>query len=314
MTQSTKQKKKKWQVDMISYKIVMPDADAPPMSMPKIVIEGARKFKDISYSNAHPANLLDIYLPETGIGPFPTIIFIHGGAFNGGEKDDMQVAIVIDALNRGYAVVSVEQRLIPVGGIFPYPIFDFKAAIRFLRANAAAYMLDETRFVTAGTSAGGYHAVMAAATHGIAAFEELAMGNSDVSSGVAAALGFFGVYDLVMQSEFSHELGPFPGATEVWDFAAAFLGVDPREHRELAAFADPTSYITAGMVPTLIQAGGADEVVPTAASIVIAEKIAAVCGEERVQLDILEGATHGDERFNAPENQEKIFAFLDRVL
>ena len=299
---------------MVSYKIVMPGEDAPPMTMPTIVVEGARKFKDIAYSDAHPANMLDIYLPETGIGPFPTIIFIHGGAFNGGEKDDMQVAVVIDALNRGYAVVSVEQRLIPAGGIFPYPIFDFKAAIRFLRANAATYMLDDTRFVTAGASAGGYHAVLAAATQGIAAFEDLSMGNPEVSSHVAAAIGFFGVYDLVMQSEFSHEQGPFPGATEVWDFAAAFLGVDPREHRELAAFADPTSYITTKMVPTLIQAGSADEVVPTAASIAIAKKIADICGEERVQIDILDDAAHGDARFNEPENQEKIFAFLERVL
>ena len=299
---------------MVSYQIVMPGEDAPPMAMPTIIVEGARKFKDIKYSDVHTANLLDIYLPETGVGPFPTIIFIHGGAFNGGEKDDMQVAIVLDALNHGYAVVSVEQRLIPAGGIFPYPIFDFKAAIRFLRANAATYMLDETRFVTAGTSAGGYHAVIAPATHGIAAFEDLSMGNPDVSSGVAAAIGFFGVYDLVMQSEFSHERGPFMGAAEVWDFATAFLGVDAREHQELAAFADPTNYITPQMVPTLIQAGSEDEVVPTAASIVLAEKIAAVCGAERVQLDILEGATHGDPRFNEPENQEKIFAFLDRVL
>ena len=299
---------------MVSYKLVMPGEGAPPMAMPSIIVEGVRKFKDIAYSDKHPANLLDIYLPETGVGPFPAIIFIHGGAFNGGEKDDMQIAIVIEALNRGYAVVSVEQRLIPQGGIFPYPIFDFKAAIRFLRANAETYMLDEKRFVTTGTSAGGYHAVMAPATSGTAAFEDLSMGNPDVSSDVAAAIGFFGVYDLVMQSEFSYEQGPFPGATEVWDFAAAFLGVDPRQHRELAAFADPTNYITPQMVPTLIQAGSADVVVPTPASVVLAEKIAAVCGADRVQIDILDGAAHGDARFNEPENQERIFAFLDRVL
>ena len=299
---------------MMSYQIVMPGEDAPPMAMPSIIVEGVRKFKDVAYADTHQANLLDIYLPETGVGPFPTIIFIHGGAFNGGEKDDFQIAIIIDALNRGYAVVSVEQRLIPQGGIFPYPIFDFKAAIRFLRANADTYMLDEKRFVTAGTSAGGYHAVMAAATDGIAAFEDLSMGNPTVSSGVAAAIGFFGVYDLVMQSEFSHEQGPFPGSTEVWDFASAFLGIDPKQHRELAAFADPTNYITPNMAPTLIQAGTADEVVPTPASIFLAEKIEAVCGQGRVQLDLLDGAAHGDARFNEPENQERIFAFLERVL
>ncbi|NLB29055.1 MAG: alpha/beta hydrolase, partial [Clostridiales bacterium] len=272
---------------MVNYRIIMPRGDAPPTELPSIVVEGARKFKDIVYSDAHRANRLDIYLPEAGTGPFPTIIFIHGGAFRAGSKDDIQIAIVIDALNRGYAVVSVEQRLTPTG-IFPYPVFDYKAAIRFLRANADVYMLDEKRFVTAGTSAGGYYAVLAGATGGIAAFEDLSMGNPDVSSDVAAAMGFFGVYDLVMQSEFTNERGPFPEMPAVLDFAADFLGIDPREHRELAAFADPTSYITPHMVPTLIQAGSADDVVPTAASVALAEKIAAVCGGDRVQLDILE--------------------------
>lgn len=299
---------------MVTFRIEPPGENASPMAMPTIVVEGARKFKDIRYSDVSPRNTLDIYLPETGTGPFPTIIFMHGGAFAGGDKDDMQIQIVIEALNHGYAIASVEQRLIADGGLFPYPIFDFKAAIRFLRANAEAYMLDETRFATAGTSAGGYHAVMAAATQDIPAFEDLSMGSAGASSRVQAAIGFFGVYDLIMQSEFSHAQGPFPGATEVWDFATAFLGTDPRERPGLAYLADPTNFITEAMVPTLIQAGSADEVVPTPASIALAEKIEAVCGADRVRLDILEGAAHGDERFNEPENLEKILAFLKASL
>lgn len=299
---------------MVSYRIVMPGENAPPMALPGIVVEGARKFRDIAYSDAHAANKLDIYLPETGIGPFPTIIFMHGGAFTGGEKDDIQMTVVIDALNRGYALVSVEHRLLPSGGIFPYPVWDFKAAIRFLRANAEAYMLDEKRFITAGTSAGGYHAVLAAATCGNPAFEDFSMGYAGVSSSVAAAMSFFGVLDLTMQSEFSNEKGPISGALDDFDFAAKFLGVPPMEHRELAAFATPSSYITEKMVPTLIQSGDADDVVPLKAAVALAEKISGVCGEKRVQLDILEGAAHGDERFNEPENQDRIFEFLERVL
>ncbi|MDR0839072.1 MAG: alpha/beta hydrolase [Oscillospiraceae bacterium] len=299
---------------MVTFKVAPPPSDAGPFAMPHIIVDGARKFTDLRYSDAHRSNLLDVYLPESGQGPFPTIIFIHGGAFRGGEKDDFQISVVIDGLNRGFAVVSVEQRLTDDGGVFPYPIFDFKAAIRFLRANAATYLLDPDRFATAGTSAGGYHALMAAATQEIPAFEDLSMGNPDVSSRVQAAIGLFGVYDLVAQSEFSFAQGPYPGMTEVDDFAALFLGVDPRKHPALAYFADPTNFVTPALPPALIQGGELDEVVPTSASVALAEKIRAVCGESRVRLDVIPGAFHGDEKFNAPENQDIIFNFLADAL
>jgi len=301
---------------MSTYKIVVPE-NASPMDMPRIEVTGARITRDIRYSNAHAVCLLDVYLPEAGDGPFPTLIFMHGGAFVGGDKGDMQSAVVMDGLNRGYAIVSVEQRLIAQGGYFPYPIFDFKAAIRYLRTHAAELHLDETRFVTAGTSAGGYHAVMAAATQDIPAFENLSMGCAEASSNVAACIGFFGVYDLIMQSQFSHDLpigGMMPDGSPVFDFAAMFLGADPRERPGLAYFADPTNFVTSKMPPTLIQAGTADEVVPTPASVAIAEKISAICGADRVKLTLLEGATHGDQRFNEPENQDVIFAWLDATL
>ncbi|MDR1065680.1 MAG: alpha/beta hydrolase [Oscillospiraceae bacterium] len=297
---------------MITFKIETPEG-ASPMAMPRGIFAGARSFTDVRYSDAHEKNLLDVYLPETGGGPFPVMIFMHGGAYVGGDKNDMQIGVVADALNRGYALVSVEQRLLP-DGLFPYPLFDFKAAIRFLRANAGAYMLDESKFVTSGASAGAYHAVMAAATQDIPAFEDLSMGSAEASSRVAATIGFYGVYDLIMQSKFTNDAPPMMPGAPVFDFAAMFLGVDPREKPELAYFADPTNFVTGKMPPTLLQAGTADEVVPTPASIALAERIRAVCGDGRVQLDLLEGAAHGDPRFNGKENQDKIFGWLEGVL
>jgi acetyl esterase/lipase len=297
---------------MVTFRIEMPEG-APPAAMPRGVFEGARRFPDIRYSDAHEKNLLDIYLPETGSGPFPAIIFIHGGAYVGGDKNDMQIGVVADALNRGYALVSVEQRLLP-DGTFPYPLFDFKAAVRFLRENAGAYMLDERRFVSAGTSAGAYHAVMAAATQDIPAFEDFSMGSPSASSSVAAAIGFFGVYDLIMQSRFTNDAPPMMPGAPAFDFAAMFLGADPREKPGLAYFADPANFVTDRMPPVLLQAGTADEVVPTPASVALAERISAVCGSSRVRLDLLEGAAHGDPRFNEKENQDKIFGWLGKVL
>ena len=47
-----------------------------------------------------PAQKLDIYLPDFENGPFPVILSIHGGAFMGGDKGDIQVTPMLDGLNQ----------------------------------------------------------------------------------------------------------------------------------------------------------------------------------------------------------------------
>ena len=50
-----------------------------------------RRLLDISYARLSSAQKLDIYLPDQGEGPFPVILWIHGGAFMGCDKADLQV-------------------------------------------------------------------------------------------------------------------------------------------------------------------------------------------------------------------------------
>jgi acetyl esterase/lipase len=59
---------------------------------------------NISYAQISPAQKLDIYLPDDGDGPFPVILAIHGGAFMGCDKADMQVLPMLEGLKRGYAL------------------------------------------------------------------------------------------------------------------------------------------------------------------------------------------------------------------
>ena len=111
------------------------------------------KFLDIAYADKSKAEKLDIYLPNEGKGPFPVIIFIHGGAFMFGDKADDQVNPALEGVKRGYAVVSVNYRM-SGEAVFPAAIQDVKAAIRFVRANAAKYHLDPKRIASFGNSAG----------------------------------------------------------------------------------------------------------------------------------------------------------------
>jgi acetyl esterase/lipase len=312
----------------------IPPAPGSPMSLPIMDVSRiTRKWLDVDYTPAkpHPARKLDIYLPEEGDGPFPTLVCIHGGAFWGGEKRDMQCAAYMEALPHGFAVVSVEQRLRGMlapgqqpsagynpDGLFPNPVLDFKAAIRFLRASAADYKLDPNKFALCGGSAGGYHALIAAASANVPALYDKSLGFANVSGEVQAVVDWFGVGDLVVQSEFSaqHPFMHLPDGTAVPmdNYADIFLGVNCREHPHLAYFASPATWITKDMPPTLIQAGEADEVVPVECSRLIAEKIREECGSDRVTYDEFPGYLHGDPRFSSEDNISRMLDWLKKIL
>src|SRR5262245_4284538 len=103
---------------------------------PKAVVpEGARVVRDLEYARPEGKSLrLDLYLPEQAMGRLPVIVWIHGGAWRAGSKD--QAGPALRQVRRGYAVASVGYRLSNVAP-FPAQIEDCKAAVRWLRANAA---------------------------------------------------------------------------------------------------------------------------------------------------------------------------------
>ena len=78
--------------------------------------------------------------------------------------------------------------------------------------------------------------------------------------------------------------------------------------------ANPETYINTDAPPFLIQHGDRDDTVPYQQSVNMAAKLASVLGEEKVRLDILKNARHGDPAFSTPENLRKVFGFLEQCL
>ena len=311
------------------YVQLLPIEPSEVFVMPLIDVSTiSRKWLDVDYTpnKPHPSRILDVFLPESGDGPFPTLICIHGGAFWGGNKRDMQIAAYMDAIPHGFAVVSVEQRLcnqLPNGGynpegVFPNPVFDFKAAIRYLRANARSFMLDPNSFTLCGGSAGGYHVLIAAASAANDVLYDKSLGFEDISGEVNAVVSWFSVGDLVLQSEYSSKnrvvVMPSGVETIIENFADIFLGVNARENKNLAHFASPSSWITKSMPPTLIQAGAADTIVPVECSREIVVKIKEICGADRVDYDEFQDYMHGDPRFSDENNMKRVFDWLAKVL
>ena len=295
-------------------KLIPPPPGSPPFIQPELDPSGIhRKFLDVPYAGTdNPAQSLDIFLPEEGDGPFPALIQFHGGAFLGGDKRDGQCIYLLNGIFRGYAVVNVNYRLTGEA-IFPYPVYDAKAAVRFLRANAEKYRLDPDRFAASGDSAGAYFASLLGTSAGVAALEDLSMGCPDADSSVQAVIGMFGVYGLAMQSQFTEDAPPMPSGVKIDNYADTFAGAVCRDCPGLAALASPASYVTKNCPPMLIQGGTADQIVPYLGSVELVERVNAVCGDGRAVLESLQGATHGHPDYASERYERSRFDFLDRV-
>lgn len=288
--------------------------EAPPLADTRHI---KRKFLDIPYAHLSPAQKLDIYLPDEGEGPFPVIVSLHGGAFMGCDKADAQVMPMLEGLKRGYAVVAVNYRLSGEAK-FPALVHDVKAAVRWIRANARQYHFDPHRIAAWGGSAGGYLAAMLGVSAGVAALEDLDLGNPDQPSDVQAVVAWFAPTNFLEMDELlaAGGLPPAPGMEHSAPGSpeSLLLGEQITRIPERVRAANPETYITPAAPPFFLQHGTQDAIVPVQMSVRFAEKLEQAIGKERVRLELLEGAGHGDPRFEAPENVESVLDWLDRQL
>jgi acetyl esterase/lipase len=276
-----------------------------------------RRYLDIPYANLSLSQKLDIYLPDEGKGPFPVILSIHGGAFMGCDKSDMQVLPMLEGLKRGYAVVALNYRL-SWEATFPALVHDVKAAVRWVRANADWYYFDPKRIATWGGSARGYLSAMLGTSAGVSELEDLSLGNPDQPCNVQAVVDWFGPTNFLKMDEqlTASGLTPMEGtehsgvnSPESW-----LLGNKITEIPEKVKAANPETYIRKDAPPFLIQHGVVDPVVPVQQSVSLAENLKRVCGDERVILELFEGFEHGDHRFESPVNVERVLDFIDQHL
>jgi acetyl esterase/lipase len=276
-----------------------------------------RKLLDIPYANLSPAEKLDIYLPDGGNDPFPVIVSIHGGAFMGCDKWDSQVMPMLEGLKRGYAVVAVNYRLSGEAKS-PALVHDVKAAIRWIRVNAQRYHFDPERIAGWGGSAGGYLASMLGASAGVQELEDLSMGNADQPCNVQAVVAWFSPTDFLKMDEQLTERGmsPLPGMEHnaADSPESLLLGNQITKIPELVKAANPETNVNSAAPPFFLQHGTKDAIVPVQQSINFAAKLEQVLGQDKVKLELLDGAEHGDPRFETSDNVRKVLDFLDKHL
>ena len=270
-------------------------------------------FEGIAYGPHPTHNILDMYVPRNKT-PVPLIVYIHAEDEAVGESPSNLTSSFLQA---GFAVAQIEYRpatASPGGNVetyeFPAQIEDCKAAIRFLRANAAKYKIDSERIGVVGRSLGGYLSSLLCTTSDTELFE---VGEYlDQSSAVQAASSWNGPTNL---RSLGHEQ----------DYHAECLAVKSPQDRHdvfgmqyargrlrIAERASPITYVTSAAPPLLLIAGFNNIVVPPHQANSFYSRLRNIgCDAE---MEIVVGGDHSGPTIDNPETRAKTVDFFDRKL
>jgi acetyl esterase/lipase len=159
---------------------------------------------------------------------------------------------------------------------------------------------------------------MLGVTGGTPAFADPRPGQIDSSDQVQAVVAWFPPTNFLKMDELLAASGLAPRDEEAHSGAnspeSLLLGKRITEIPEQVRAANPETYIHPAIPPMLLQHGTGDEIVPYQQSVEFTEKARQTAGPGRIQLDLLGGAGHGDDRFGAAENVNRVLDFIDASL
>ncbi|MFE1949299.1 alpha/beta fold hydrolase [Streptomyces sp. NPDC059524] len=259
--------------------------------------DGVRTVRGVPYAlvdGGRPLEL-DLWLPRpsTGEQSVPVVLFVHGGAWRRGRRDDMGLHTrswdpgPFERIARaGFAVACVDYRL-SGEATFPAPLDDLGAALRWLTLRGKELGIDPGRTVVWGESTGGHLASLLALTHD--------------QPRPAAAVIWYGPADV------SAARPPFdPAAPDTME--ALLLGAAPARVPDLARAASPVHRARAGAPPFLLLHGEGDSMVPADHSRDLARALREAGSP--VELRVVPHADHGWYGLDGPAVEDLFRASL----
>ncbi len=252
---------------------------------------------DITYTQGVNGPLkADAYVPM-GKGPFPGVVFIHGGGWKNGNRNQM-IKLIRALAEDGFACFTIEYDLDPVP--FPNSFHESLAAVKYFKEHAPEFHLNPAQVAVAGSSAGGELAALVAldpagTPAGAASSEQ----QKTSPSAVQAAVILNGVLDLTDEAK-THEAG----------MVAAYLGGTCEEKPDACKDASPIFHVHAGAPPIYVGHGTIDPTVPFTEAQAFVKALQAL--HVPVQFFQAEGARHtfwADPRFY-DANLEAVKEFL----
>jgi acetyl esterase/lipase len=192
---------------------------------------------------------LDVYRRREMPAPNRTLIYIHGGGWTGGSKEQSSLAF-LPFLQAGWNVVNVEYRLARISQA-PAAVEDCLCALRWVIRNAKQHNIDTNRLVVTGNSAGAHLALTSAMLPASAGLDRQCPGTEELK--VAAVINWYGITDVV-------DLLAGPNMKV---YAVTWLGAQTNRE-DIAKRVSPLTYVRAGLPPIITIHGDADPTVPYA--------------------------------------------------
>ncbi len=215
---------------------------------------------DIPYAATdHPRQRLDLLLPKNRSAdkPLPVIVAVHGGAWLGGNKRDGLGFLVPFVASGKYAGASIGYRL-SRDATWPAQIHDCKAALRWLRGNAAKYNLDPERIGVIGFSAGGHLVAMLGTAGDVSELEGDLGEFTDQSSRVTCVVDFFGPTNFLTIGDHPSQIQHYADDAPEALLLGSAIPADEAKARQ----ASPITFVTPDDAPFLIVHGTNDPLVP----------------------------------------------------
>ena len=196
---------------------------------------GVRVTRDLKYG-PDARHALDVFTPEAGSGPRPVLVYVHGGAFTGGNKSvagrPFYDNIMLAAARAGIVGVNMTYRLAPQ---HPWPAgaADVGEAVKWVHASIAAHGGDPGRVYLMGHSAGAVH---------VASYVAFPQHHKVGGLGVVGAILVSGLFDFTRMS---------PGPPEQAYFGDKAGSADVSSLAGLVKAPIPLMVVHAGLDPTI---------------------------------------------------------------
>jgi acetyl esterase/lipase len=200
----------------------------------------------------HWRQVLDVYLPPEGAGPYPTILAFHGGGFYARSKDHY-APYARHFTDQGYALVPANYRFAPAD-TYPAQVEDAFCALAWIHANASEFGFDNDRIFVMGDSAGGYLASMLGTVETPETYQGECPFEIQQSTSPLGVVVLYGFFDLTNLDGFD----PDSVEASLEKFMGATVSEVPGERlAEMSAM----SWIDGGEPPFLVIHGIEDEAI-----------------------------------------------------
>lgn len=211
------------------------------------------EFRDVSYGT-HERQVLDLNIPKDNDGEVGLILFIHGGAWIAGDKSSYETGVESAASSFGFAGASINYRYISDTVDMFDILDDIDAALKKIKEIGQENGVNINKVLLTGDSAGGHLSLLYAYSRAKTA--------PITPAAVVSNSGPTDLYD----DNFYHNnaLGNEEYVASLFSYGCGqrFAYAEREEVKDALMAVSPVNYVNADTVPTVINHGMKDSIVP----------------------------------------------------